>query len=85
MGSPLCQEVHAVPSLPPPQKNANSYMEEMNNLGQLMLAAAYSFQWIITMISAVVWCYAIAGIGTILKAQEFDNLHLSGAKCAGRK
>jgi hypothetical protein len=84
MGSPLCQEIHAVPS-PPPQKNANSYMEEMNNLGQLMLAAAYSFQWLITMISAVVWCYAIAGIGTILKAQEFDNLHLSGAKCAGRK
>src|SRR5215469_1311942 len=63
MGSPLPQEIHIVPSAPPrPLETGLVYRrnEEPRSLHDWVL---YSFQWLVTMVYAVVWGYAIVGVG----------------------
>jgi len=63
MGSPLRQDIHAVPSPPPlPPKTGFVYgrNEQPRSTHDWLL---YSFQWLVTMVYAVVWGYAIVGVG----------------------
>ena len=68
MGSPLRQEIHTVPS-PPPQKTGLVYGRNEQPRSPHVWCL-YSFQWLVTMVYAVVWGYAIVGVGTIFKTQE---------------
>src|SRR5215469_10268796 len=63
MGSPLPQEIHIVPSAPPrPVETGLVYRrnEQPRSPHDWVL---YSFQWLVTMVYAVVWGYAIVGVG----------------------
>ena len=63
MGSPLPQEIHIVPSAPPrPLETGLVYRrnEQPRTPQDWFL---YSFQWLVTMVYAVVWGYAIVGVG----------------------
>ena len=63
MGSPLRNEIHAVPPSPPPSsQNGLVYArnEQPRSTNDWVL---YSFQWLVTMVYAVVWGYAIVGVG----------------------
>ena len=63
MGSPLRQEIHVVPPPPPlPPETELVYRrnEQPRSTHDWIL---YSFQWLVTMVYAVVWGYAIVGVG----------------------
>src|SRR5215831_10131056 len=63
MGSPLRQEPQLV-SAPPPRPSAIGLVygrnEQPRSTHDWVL---YSFQWLVTMVYAVVWGYAIVGVG----------------------
>jgi len=63
MGSPLRQGIHAVPSPPPvpPETGLVYGRNEQPRTPQDWFL--YSFQWLVTMVYAVVWGYAIVGVG----------------------
>ena len=62
MGSPLRQEIHAVPSPPRLPETGLVYArnEHPRSTHDWVL---YGFQWLVTMVYAVVWGYAIVGVG----------------------
>ena len=62
MGSPLRKEIHVIPSPPPPRETGLVYgrSERPRSTHDWVL---YSFQWLVTMVYAVVWGYAIVGVG----------------------
>lgn len=60
MGSPLRKEIHAVPSPPPQTGLVYQRSEQPRSTHDWIL---YSFQWLVTMVYAVVWGYAIVGVG----------------------
>src|SRR5215472_15711251 len=63
MGSPLRHEIHVVPASPPPPAETElvySRNEQPRSTHDWFL---YSFQWLVTMVYAVVWGYAIVGVG----------------------
>jgi xanthine/uracil permease len=62
MGSPLRNEIHVVPSPPPSPPTGLVYgrNEQPRSTHDWVL---YSFQWLVTMVYAVVWGYAIVGVG----------------------
>src|SRR5215472_3945415 len=63
MGSPLRRQIHAVPPPPPrPPETGLVYgrNEKPRSRHDWIL---YSFQWLVTMVYAVVWGYAIVGVG----------------------
>src|SRR5262250_493369 len=63
MGSPLRRGIHAVSSSPPPLPKAGLVYgrnEQPRSPHDWLL---YSFQWLVTMVYAVVWGYAIVGVG----------------------
>src|SRR5215470_6397532 len=62
MGSPPRKEIHAIPPTPPPRETRLVYgrSEQPRSTHDWIL---YSFQWLVTMVYAVVWGYAIVGVG----------------------
>jgi xanthine/uracil permease len=62
MGSPLRNKIHVIPSTPPPREPALVYgrNEQPRSRHDWVL---YSYQWLVTMVYAVVWGYAIVGVG----------------------
>src|SRR5262252_6842031 len=62
MGSPLRKEIHAVPPRSPVPQTSLVYgrNEQPRSTHDWVL---YSFQWLVTMVYAVVWGYAIVGVG----------------------
>jgi xanthine/uracil permease len=62
MGSPRRKQIHVVPSSSPSPQTALVYgrNERARSTHDWVL---YSFQWLVTMIYAVVWGYSIVGVG----------------------
>src|SRR5215467_11067211 len=62
MGSPLRKEIHSVPPRSPVPQTSLVYRrnEQPRSTQDWCL---YSFQWLVTMVYAVVWGYAIVGVG----------------------
>src|SRR5215467_1097392 len=62
MGSPLRKEIHVVSPSPPAPETLLVYRrnEQPRSTHDWFL---YSFQWLVTMVYAVVWGYAIVGVG----------------------
>src|SRR5215471_14030803 len=62
MGSPLRKKIHAISSPPPPRETGLVYgrSEQPRSAQDWVL---YSFQWLVTMVYAVVWGYAIVAVG----------------------
>jgi len=60
MGSPLRKEIHVIPSSSPPTGLVYGKNEQPRSTHDWVL---YSFQWLVTMVYAVVWGYAIVGVG----------------------
>ena len=62
MGSPLRKQIHVVPPSPPAPETMLVYRrnEQPRSRHDWVL---YSFQWLVTMVYAVVWGYAIVGVG----------------------
>jgi xanthine/uracil permease len=64
MGSPLRQEPYAIPSVPSPPAKADQLVYGRNEQPRSTHDwCLYSFQWLVTMVYAVVWGYAIVGVG----------------------
>lgn len=63
MGSPLRQEIHAVPSPPPRLPETGLVYARNEHPRSTHDWVLYSFQWLVTMVYAVVWGYAIVGVG----------------------
>src|SRR5262249_40877458 len=57
----LRQEIHLVPPSPPPQMQLVYKRDELPRSTHDW--CLYSFQWLVTMVYAVVWGYAIVGVG----------------------
>jgi len=60
MGLPLRKEIHVIPSSSPPTGLVYGKNEQPRSTHDWVL---YSFQWLVTMVYAVVWGYAIVGVG----------------------
>src|SRR5215472_9734226 len=70
MGSPLRHEIHVVPASPPPPAETELVYGRDEQPRSTQDWVLYSFQWLVTMVYAVVWGYAIVGVG----------LHFEGAR-----
>src|SRR5215467_2137192 len=63
MGSPLRQEIHAISSPPPRLPETGLVYARNEHPRSTHDWVLYSFQWLVTMVYAVVWGYAIVGVG----------------------
>src|SRR5215469_1054144 len=63
MGSPLRKEIHVIPSSPPPSPSTGLVYGRNEQPRSTHDWVLYSFQWLVTMVYAVVWGYAIVGVG----------------------
>src|SRR5215813_10155909 len=63
MGSPLRQEIHAISSPPPRLPETGLVYARNEHPRSTHYWVLYSFQWLVTMVYAVVWGYAIVGVG----------------------
>src|SRR5215472_16201563 len=63
MGSPLRHEIHVVPTAPPPPPETELVYRRDERPRSTHDWFLYSFQWLVTMVYAVVWGYAIVGVG----------------------
>src|SRR5215469_13753028 len=63
MGSPLRHEIHVVPTAPPPPAETELVYKRDERPRSTHDWVLYSFQWLVTMVYAVVWGYAIVGVG----------------------
>src|SRR5215467_7545139 len=63
MGLPLRQEIHVVPPSPPPPPETELVYTRDEHPRSMHDWFLYSFQWLVTMVYAVVWGYAIVGVG----------------------
>jgi xanthine/uracil permease len=63
MGSPRRKEIHVVPSSSSPSPQAGLVYGRSEQPRSTHDWVLYSFQWLVTMIYAVVWGYSIVGVG----------------------
>jgi uracil permease len=63
MGSPLRDEIHLVQTAPPPPPETELVYRRDEHPRSTYDWCLYSFQWLVTMVYAVVWGYAIVGVG----------------------
>src|SRR5215831_12631585 len=63
MGSPLRKKIHVVPSSPRPSGATGLVYGRNEQPRSTYDWVLYSFQWLVTMVYAVVWGYAIVGVG----------------------
>jgi xanthine/uracil permease len=63
MGSPLRHEIHVAPTAPPPPPETELVYRTDEHPRSTHDWCLYSFQWLVTMVYAVVWGYAIVGVG----------------------
>src|SRR6185437_13309175 len=63
MGSPSRQEIHVIPPSSPPPLDSELVYKRYEQPRSIHDWTLYSFQWLVTMVYAVVWGYAIVGVG----------------------